>query len=266
MRRLDLATTDTDVVLGGGILASNDPVLMEPLKSQLRESAPSARVRLLRDPPVVGAALLGLEKLWNAHPELGPLDRAPALSAVREAILSGPSRVWPDNDQSPQPRGARTMTEDARMRIGLVGTGYWARETHAPGIDGAPEAALTAVWGRNPAATDTLAQRHRAIGYADFDEFLGQVDAVSFSVPPDVQATLAVRAAEAGKHLLLEKPIALDEQAADALVASVQASGVAALVFFTHLFSPPVTTLVSEHRRCRVARWRRLLVGIGAMR
>ena len=42
------------------------------------------------------------------------------------------------------------MTEDARMRIGLVGTGYWARETHAPGIDGAPDAALTAVWGRNP--------------------------------------------------------------------------------------------------------------------
>ena len=133
------------------------------------------------------------------------------------------------------------MTEDVRMRIGLVGTGYWARETHAPGIDGAPDAALTAVWGRNPEATNTLAQSHRAIGYADFDEFLRQVDAVSFSVPPDVQATLAVRAAEAGKHLLLEKPIALDEQAGDALVASVQASGVAALVFFTHLFSPPVT-------------------------
>ncbi len=87
MRRLDLGSTDTDVVLGGGILASNDPVLMEPLKSQLGESAPSARVRLLRDPPVVGAALLGLEKFWNAHPHLGPLDHAPALRAVREAIL-----------------------------------------------------------------------------------------------------------------------------------------------------------------------------------
>ncbi len=132
------------------------------------------------------------------------------------------------------------MTEDVLMRIGLVGTGYWARETHAPGINGAPEAALTAVWGRNPDATNTLAERYGAIGYADFDEFLKQVDAVSFSVPPDVQATLAVRAAQAGKHLLLEKPIALDEQVADKLVASVRASGVATLVFFTHLFSPPV--------------------------
>ncbi len=87
MRRLDLGSIPTDVVLGGGILASNEPVLMEPLKSQLDESVPSARVRLLRDPPVVGAALLGLEKLWNAHPQLEPPERAPALQAVREAIL-----------------------------------------------------------------------------------------------------------------------------------------------------------------------------------
>jgi predicted dehydrogenase len=127
------------------------------------------------------------------------------------------------------------------MRIGLVGTGYWARETHAPGIAGASGAELSAVWGRNSAAAEGIAERHGAVGFAEFDEFLEHVDAVSFSVPPDVQSTLAVRAANAGKHLLLEKPIALDEQSADRLVAAVQASGVAALVFFTHLFSPPAT-------------------------
>lgn len=127
------------------------------------------------------------------------------------------------------------------MRIGLVGTGYWARETHAHGIANAPNAVLSAVWGRDGAATNILAERYGTTGYADFDEFLAQVDAVSFSVPPHVQAPLAVRAAAAGKHLLLEKPIALDEQGADEIVASVTASGVAALVFFTHLFSPPAT-------------------------
>ena len=125
--------------------------------------------------------------------------------------------------------------------MGLVGTGYWARETHAVGIDSAPDAVLAAVWGRDQAATDDLAQRFGATGHLDFDEFLGQVDAVSFSVPPQVQAPLAVRAAAAGKHLLLEKPIALDEPAGDEIVDSVRDSGVAALVFFTHLFSPPVT-------------------------
>ncbi len=87
MQRLNLESTDTDLVLGGGILASNDPVLMQPLISLLAEAAPSAAVRLLRDPPVIGAALLGLEQLWNARPHLAPPDRALTLAALREAIL-----------------------------------------------------------------------------------------------------------------------------------------------------------------------------------
>lgn len=131
---------------------------------------------------------------------------------------------------------------NSRLRFGLVGTGYWARETHAVGINNAPDAVLTAVWGRDGEAADNLARPFDAIAFTDFDEFLQQVDAVAFSVPPDVQAPLAVRAATAGKHLLLEKPIALDEEAGDAIVAAVRASGVATLVFFTHLFSPPVTS------------------------
>ncbi|HVQ87417.1 MAG TPA: Gfo/Idh/MocA family oxidoreductase [Actinomycetes bacterium] len=130
------------------------------------------------------------------------------------------------------------MNDD--LRFGLVGTGYWATETHARGIAAAPGASLSAVWGRNPTAADTLASSFGARSYEHFEDFLGHVDAVSFSVPPDVQAPLAVRAANAGKHLLLEKPIALDEPAGDKLVAAVESNDIAALVFFTHMFSPPV--------------------------
>ena len=122
-----------------------------------------------------------------------------------------------------------------------------ARRTRR-GSCNAPGADLTAVWGRDPAATNLLAERHGATSFADFDDFLRAVDAVSFAVPPHVQAPLAVRASDAGKHLLLEKPIALDEQAGDEIAASVQASGVAALVFFTHLFAPPSTRWFSRHR------------------
>ena len=138
------------------------------------------------------------------------------------------------------------MTGQAGLRFGLVGTGYWASETHAPGISAADGAALVAVWGRNAVDAARIAGQHGAKAYADFDEFLAQVDAVSFSVPPDVQAPLASRAAAAGKHLLLEKPIALDEPAGDRLVEAVTQSGVAALVFFTHLFSPAVRAWFDE--------------------
>jgi len=132
------------------------------------------------------------------------------------------------------------MTTQGTLRFGLVGTGYWASETHAAGIADATGATLAAVWGRDATAAAELASRHGAVACTDVDEFLTHVDAVSFAVPPHVQAPLAVRAAEAGKHLLLEKPIALDEADGDRLVDAVADSGVAALVFFTHLFSPPV--------------------------
>jgi predicted dehydrogenase len=72
--------------------------------------------------------------------------------------------------------------------------------------------------------------------YPDVDALLADVDAVAFAVPPSIQAELALRAARAGKHLLLDKPIALDVAAADALEAAVAANGVASLVFFTDRF------------------------------
>jgi predicted dehydrogenase len=69
-------------------------------------------------------------------------------------------------------------------------------------------------------------------------------------VPPDVQAPLATRAAEAGKHLLLEKPIALSVDDADKLVAAAESSGVASVVFFTLRFNPEIRAwLTDEHAR-----------------
>ena len=61
-----------------------------------------------------------------------------------------------------------------------------------------------------------LAASYQAAPYHDFSAFLADVNAVCFAVPPDVQAPMATQAARAGKHLLLEKPVALTDAAADA--------------------------------------------------
>ena len=124
------------------------------------------------------------------------------------------------------------------LRFGLVGTGYWARVAHARALASAPGIEFAAVWGRSIEAAATLAAECGIKAHADFDAFLAYVDAVAFSVPPDVQSELAVRAARAGKHLLLEKPVALTEAAAEALATAVQAAGVASVVFFTCRFQP----------------------------
>jgi predicted dehydrogenase len=138
------------------------------------------------------------------------------------------------------------MTSEPPLRFGLVGTGYWARVTHAPALATTDGIELAAVWGRDAQKAARLAADHGAAACADFAEFLGSVDAVAFSVPPDVQQELAVRAARAGRHLLLEKPIALSLAAADELAGAVAAAGVASVVFFTARFDPRVRAWLAE--------------------
>lgn len=120
-------------------------------------------------------------------------------------------------------------------RVGVAGTGHWARTVHAAGVAASPFT-FVGIWGRDAARAQEAADAHRVAAFADFDEFLDAVDVVSFALPPHVQAPLATRAARAGKHLLLEKPIATDLAAADELVAA--ASEVASVVFLTGRFVP----------------------------
>jgi predicted dehydrogenase len=134
----------------------------------------------------------------------------------------------------------------APLRFGLAGTGHWASIVHAPALASTEGIELAAVWGRNPAAASELADRHGAAGFGDFGAFLAEVDAVAFAVPPDVQAGLATEAAAAGSHLLLEKPIATSEPAAEALTQAVAEAGVASVVLFTARFQPDVRAWLAE--------------------
>lgn len=126
------------------------------------------------------------------------------------------------------------------MRFGLIGTGYWARTVHGPGVRDHPDTELAGVWGRDPDRADRAAAELGLRRFADLDTMLSEVDAVAIAVPPDVQARLAVRAAEHGCHLLLDKPVALDLAAADQVVAAAAQAGVRAAVFHTLRYVPEV--------------------------
>ena len=126
------------------------------------------------------------------------------------------------------------------LRFGVLGTGYWAQEAHATALAGHPDAELVGVWGRDPARTGAFAARFGIQGHDDLKRLLADVDAVAIAVPPDVQAELAVVAAAAGRHLLLDKPLALSVDAADRVAAAAAEQQVATLVFFTLRFLPEV--------------------------
>ena len=63
IRKLRMIGLDVDVILGGGIFRNGDPAFFERIEEGLREVAPKVRVAVLTAPPVVGAALLGLDRI-----------------------------------------------------------------------------------------------------------------------------------------------------------------------------------------------------------
>lgn len=134
------------------------------------------------------------------------------------------------------------------LRFGLVGTGHWAQEVHARALADNPNAELAAVWGRDAAKAARVADRWGAEAATDTDGLIAGVDALAFAVPPDVQAPIATRAAAAGRHLLLEKPVARSRDAGDALVRAVRGAGVASVVFFTWRHDPDVTAWLDDMR------------------
>jgi predicted dehydrogenase len=122
--------------------------------------------------------------------------------------------------------------------MGLVGTGYWAKVIHGASIAQHPRIELVGVWGRDASKRSVVADDLGTRAFADFESLLDDVEALSFAVPPDVQAALATRAAESGRHLLLEKPIATSVADAQRLERAATDARVASIVFFTRRFRP----------------------------
>jgi predicted dehydrogenase len=124
------------------------------------------------------------------------------------------------------------------VAVGLVGAGPWAEMLHAPMLAGGPETALAGVWARRPEAARGLAEAHGTRAVASLVELWERCEAVAFAVPPDVQAELATGAARAGKHLLLDKPVALTVAAAEGLAAAVAEAGVVSQLVLTNRYGP----------------------------
>ena len=132
------------------------------------------------------------------------------------------------------------------MRVGLLGTGPWADLAYGPALNTHPDVTFTGVWGRRPEAARAIADRHGTRAYEDADALIADVEAIAIALPPAVQAEHAVRAARAGRHLLLDKPIAADVAGARSVVDAVQTAGVASVVFFTSRFIPGVRDWLAE--------------------
>ncbi|WP_042001960.1 Gfo/Idh/MocA family oxidoreductase [Streptomyces sp. AcH 505] len=124
------------------------------------------------------------------------------------------------------------------LRVGLVGAGPWARTMHARMLAAGPETQLAGVWARRPEAAAETAAPYDAPVAASFEELLDLSEAIAFAVPPAVQAELAVRAARAGKPVLLEKPLGPDLASARKVAEAVAEHGVVSQLVLTKRYHP----------------------------
>ena len=149
--------------------------------------------------------------------------------------------------------------------VGLVGAGPWATMFHAPMLAAATRLELGPVWARRREAAEELAARFGGEPVDTVEQLLQRCDAVAFAVPPDVQAALAVRAADAGRHLLLEKPLATSLADAERLAAAVDRAGVRSQLVLTIRYRPEVRDALERVDPGQVRYVRASYLGSGAL-
>jgi myo-inositol 2-dehydrogenase/D-chiro-inositol 1-dehydrogenase len=113
------------------------------------------------------------------------------------------------------------------MRIGLVGYGAWGR-MHVGAMARIPELSLVAVMcGSEASARAAAAALPGVTVYRDLDKLLADdaIDLVDICSPNHLHAEAAVAAIEAGKHVLLEKPMATTLEDAERVVSAADRSG-----------------------------------------
>jgi predicted dehydrogenase len=143
-------------------------------------------------------------------------------------------------------RRVRTLApRSAPIGAGVVGCGYWGPNL-ARNLAEVPEFTLNGLCDRDPEPLRSLGRRHRdAKTYRDFDHMLEDpaIEAVIITTPPDTHHPLAMKALQAGKHVLVEKPLATRLSDGRELAAAARESQVVLMPGHTFIYSPAVNTV-----------------------
>lgn len=163
-------------------------------------------------------------------------------------VLPEPARSSQPGRPSRTPRPTpprRAAAVGDSIGLGLIGCGYWG--THlARNFASLPQARLRAIAEHSPERRESLRAQYpdQAI-VADHRRLLERRDiqALAIATPPATHASLALDALAAGKHVLVEKPLATCSADAEAMIAAAQAAGRVLMVGHTFVYNPAVELL-----------------------
>ncbi|MBZ0302645.1 MAG: Gfo/Idh/MocA family oxidoreductase [Anaerolineae bacterium] len=150
------------------------------------------------------------------------------------------------------------------LRFGLIGCGRIAPH-HAHAIQTLPGAELAAVVDIVEDRAYRFADEYGAEPYFEYKAMLERddIDVVCICTPSGLHAQMAIDAAQAGKHIMVEKPMALSLADADAMIAAARANDVRLCVAFQNRFNPPIQDLRAAAQTGRLGK---LLLGNATVR
>lgn len=112
----------------------------------------------------------------------------------------------------------------SKLKIGIAGAGVFG-SYHAAKYVNHAEADLVGVFDPDQKRAEDFARKFNASTYVDYADFLAAVDAVVIAAPASQHFQLAEAALHSGRHVFVEKPIALSVEAADTLIAIADEAG-----------------------------------------
>ena len=140
------------------------------------------------------------------------------------------------------------MIDEARVRWGLIGCGDIARKRIAPALRDLPNCELVAVNRASFSQAESFAKEFGAgKWYETWQQLIAdkEVAAVYIATPVYLHAAQTIAAAEAGKHVLCEKPMALNVAECDRMIAACEANGVKlGVAYYRHFY--PVIARIKE--------------------
>src|SRR6516162_4372208 len=127
------------------------------------------------------------------------------------------------------------------VSIGLIGGGN-ITDTHARAVWAVADAEVAAIYGTNPEKVQRLSKEHGGAAYTDLDSFLAHrpMDMVVVGSPSGMHAAQGIAAVRKGLHVLVEKPIDITTERADALIAEAETAGVKLGVIFQDRCKPGI--------------------------
>jgi predicted dehydrogenase len=138
--------------------------------------------------------------------------------------------------------GGTMVAQPTITRVAVVGYGYWGSK-HVRVLSSIPDVAVTVVDGHPDRLAEASAQFPNASLASHLDAVMDDIDAVLIATPPGSHAALARQALEAGKHVLVEKPLTTSVEDAEMLVELADERGLQLMVGHTFEYNPAVWKL-----------------------